>query len=273
MHRGCLSSDCHNKILDTWWLQQRALLSHSSGGWKVYDWDAGWSGSCWGLPFWLMDGCLLTVSFHDGERERDSCLFTYKGTNPITRTLSSWPRPNLTTLKGSQTLTAHWGYSMGEICCRVSLSATPWTATHQAPLSCSVFQSLLKLMSIKSVMPSNHLIPCCPLLLLPSVFPSIRVFSNESTLCIRWPKYWRFSFNISPSNGYSGLISFRMDSFDVFAVHGTLKSLLQHHSPKASILQHLTFFMFQLSHPYMTTGNTIALTIWTFLGKVMSLPF
>src|SRR5574337_461566 len=122
-------------------------------------------------------------------------------------------------------------------------------------------------------MPSNHLILCCPLLLLPSIFPSIRVFSNESSLCIRWPKYWSFSFNISPSNEYPGLISFRMYWLDLLAVQGTLKSLLQHHISKASILQHSASFMVQLSHPYMTTGKTIALTRWTFVGKVMSLLF
>ena len=128
-------------------------------------------------------------------------------------------------------------------------------------------------MSIKSVMPSNHLILCCHLLLPPSIFPSIRVFSNELVLRIRWPKYWSFSFNISPSNEYSGLISFRMDWLDLLAVQGTLKSLLQHHSSKASILQHSVFFTVQLSHPYMTTEKTIALTRWTFVGKVMSLLF
>ena len=127
--------------------------------------------------------------------------------------------------------------------------------------------NLLKLMSIELVMPSNHLILCCPLLLLPSTFPSIRVFSNESALCIRWPKYWSFSFNISPSNEHPGQISFRMDWLDLLAVHGTLKSLLQHHSSKASTLWHLAFFMVQLSHPYMTTGKTIALTIGTFVAK------
>ena len=127
-------------------------------------------------------------------------------------------------------------------------------------------------MSIKSVMPSNHLILCDPLLL-PSVFPSITVFSNESALRIRWPKYWSFSFSISPSNEYSGLISFRMDWFDLLAVQGTHKSLLQHHSSEASILQPSAFFMIQLSHPYMTTGKTIALTRQTFVGKVMSLLF
>ena len=128
-------------------------------------------------------------------------------------------------------------------------------------------------MSIKSVMPSNHLILCCPLLLLPSILPSIRVFSNESALHIRWPKYWSFSRNISLSNEHPGLISFRMDCLDLLVVQGTLKSLLQHHSSKASILQHSAFFTVQLSHPYMTTGKTIALTRWTFIGKVMSLIF
>ena len=133
--------------------------------------------------------------------------------------------------------------------------------------------SLLKLMSIESVMPFNHLFLCCPLLLPPSIFPSIRVFSNESVLHIRWPKYWSFSFNISPSNEHSGLISFRMDWLDVLAVQGTLKSLLQHHSSKASMLQHSAFFIVQLSHPYMTTGKTKALTRQTFVGKEMSLLF
>ena len=131
----------------------------------------------------------------------------------------------------------------------------------------------LKLMSIKSVMPSNHLILCRPLLLPPSIFPSIRVFSSESVLCIRWPKDWSFSFSISPSNEYAGLISFMMDWLDLLAVQGTLKSLLQHHSSKASILQHSAFFLVQLLHPHMTTGKTIALTRQTFVGKVISLLF
>ena len=147
---------------------------------------------------------------------------------------------------------------------------TPWTAARQVSLSITNSRSLLKLMSIESVMPPNHLILCRPLFLLPSVFPSIRVFSNESVLCIRWPKYWSFSFSISPSNEYSGLISFRMDWLDLLVVQGTLKSLLQHHSSKASILQHSAFFIVQLSHPYMTTGKTTAWTRWTFVGKVMS---
>ena len=153
------------------------------------------------------------------------------------------------------------------------LFVIPWTIAHEASLSFTVSRSLLKLMFIESVMPSNHFILCRPLLLLPSVFPSIRVFSNESVLRIRWPKYWRFSFSISLSNEYSGLISFRMDWLDLLAVQGTLKSLLQHHSLKASILQCSAFFMVQLSHPYMTPGKTIALTRWTFVGKVMSLLF
>ena len=159
---------------------------------------------------------------------------------------------------------------------RVQLFATPLTAAHQASLSITNSQSLLKLMSIESVMPFNHLILCCPLLLLPSIFPSIKVFSNGSVLYIRWPKYWSFSFSISPSNEYSGLISFRMDWLDLLGVQGTLKSLLQHYSSKASILWRLAFFIVQLSHPcssHVTTGKTIALTRRTFVGKVMSLLF
>ena len=140
----------------------------------------------------------------------------------------------------------------------VRLFVTPWTVTCQASLSITNSWSLLKPLSIESVMPSNHLILCRCLLLLPSIFPSIRVFSNESTLCIRRPKYWSFSFSISPSNEYSGLISFRIDWFDFLAVQGTLKSLLQHHSSKASILQCSAFFIVQLSHPYMNTGKNIA---------------
>ena len=146
---------------------------------------------------------------------------------------------------------------------------TPWTAARQASLSITNSWSLLKLTSVESVVPSNHLILCHPLLLLPSIFPSIRVFSNESFLHIRWPKYWSFSFNITPSNEHSGLISSRMDWVDLLIVQGTLKGLLQHHSSKASILRHSAFFTVQLSHPYMTTGKTIALTRWTFVGKVM----
>ena len=155
----------------------------------------------------------------------------------------------------------------------VRLFVTPWTAACQASLSITNSQNLLKLMSIELVMPFNHLILCCPLLLPPSIFPTIRVFSNESVLHIRWPKYWSFSFSISPSNEYPGLISFRMDWLDLLAVQGTLKSLLQHHISKASIFRHSAFFLIQLSHPYMTTGKTIALTRRTFVGKLMSLLF
>ena len=144
----------------------------------------------------------------------------------------------------------------------------PWTAARQASLYVTNSWSLLKLMSIESVMPSSHLIPCHSLLLLPSIFPSIKVFSNESALRIRWPKYWSFSFNISPSNEHPGLIPFRMDWLDLLAVQGILKSLLQHHSSKASILRCSAFFIVQLSCPYMTTGKTIALTRRTFVGKV-----
>ena len=154
---------------------------------------------------------------------------------------------------------------------RVRLFATPRTTAHQASLFITNSWSLPKLMSIESVMPSNHLILCRPLLLLPSIFPSIRVFSNESALSIRWPKYWSFSFSISPFNEHPGLISFRMDWLDLLVVQGTLRSLLQHHSSKASILQYSVFFILQLSHPYMTTGKTITFIRWTFVGKVMSL--
>ena len=156
---------------------------------------------------------------------------------------------------------------------RVRLFVTPWTTARQTSLSITNSWSLLKLMSVESVMPSNHLILCQSFLLPPSILPSIRVFSNESVLRIRWPKYWSFSFSISPSNEYSELISFRMDWLDLLAVQGTLKSLLQHHSSKASILQHSAFFIVQLSHPYTTTGKTIALTRWTFVGEVISLLF
>ena len=152
----------------------------------------------------------------------------------------------------------------------VPLFATPWTAACRASLSFSISWSLLKFKSIESVMLSNYLIFCCAFLLVPSVFPSISVFSNESVLRMRWPKYWSFSFSISPSNEYSGLISFRIDWLDLLAIQRTFKSLLQHHSSKASILWHAGFFMVQLSHPYMTTGKTIALTIQIFVGKVVS---
>ena len=152
----------------------------------------------------------------------------------------------------------------------VRFFATPRTAARQASLSLTNSGSLLKLMSIQSVMPSNHLILCCPLLLLPSIFPSISIFSNESVLHINWPKYWSFSFSISPSNEYSGLISFRIDWFDLLAIQGTLKSLLQHHSSNASILQRSVFM---IQHPYITTGKTTASTRWTVSIEVMSLFF
>ena len=156
---------------------------------------------------------------------------------------------------------------------RVRLFATPWISARQASLSITNSQSSPRLMSIKSVMPSSHPILCRPLLLLPPIPPSIRVFNNESTLLMRWPKYCSFSFSISPSNEHPGLISFRMDWLDLLAVPGTLKSLLQHHSSKASVLRHSAFFTVQLSHPYMTTGKTMALTRRTFVGKVKSLLF
>ena len=166
-----------------------------------------------------------------------------------------------------------------ECCCCCSFAKscptllTLWTEAHQVSPSITNSRSLLKLMSIESVMPSNHFILYHPFLFLPSIFPSIRVFSNESALRIRWPKYWSFSFNISPSNEYSGRISFKMGWLDLLAIQGMFKSLLQHHSSKASTLQHSAFFMVQLSHPYMTTGKTTALTRWAFVGKVMPLLF
>ena len=163
-------------------------------------------------------------------------------------------------------------FSSVQLLCHVQLLATPWTATHQASLSITN-SCLFKLISIESEMPSNHLILCHLLLILPSFFSSIRVFSNESVLHIRWSKYWSFSFNISPSNEYSVLISFRMDWLYLLAVQGTLESLLQHHSSKAPILRCSAFFIVQLSHPYMTTGKTMALTRWIFVGKVLSLLF
>ena len=164
-------------------------------------------------------------------------------------------------------------FSSVQLLTRVRLFATPWTAAHQASLSIMNSPESTQTHVHESVMPSNHLILCRPLLLLPSIFPSIRVFSNESPLRIRWPKYWSFSFSISPSNEHPGLISFRMDWLDLLAVQGMLKSLLQHHSSKASILWHSAFFIVQLSHPYMITGKIIALTRWTFVDKGMSLLF
>ena len=164
-------------------------------------------------------------------------------------------------------------FSSVHLLSRVRLFLTPWTAECQASLSLTNSQSLLKLMSIESVMPSNHLILCCPFLLPLPIFSSIRVFSNEPVLCSRWPKYWSYNFSISPSNEYSGLISFRVDWLDLLVVQETLKSLLRPHSSEASILQYSAFFTVQFSHPYMTTRKTIALIRWTFVGKVTSLLF
>ena len=164
-------------------------------------------------------------------------------------------------------------FSSVQLLSHVQVFVTPWITARQASLSITNSRSLLKPMSIESVMPSNHLILCCPLLHLFPICPSIRVFSNESSLHMRWPKYWSFSFSIGPSKEHPGLISFRVDCLDLLAVQGTLKSLLQHNSSKASIFQHSAFFTVQFSHPYMTTGKTTALTSWTFLGKVMSLFF
>ena len=165
-------------------------------------------------------------------------------------------------------LTNNYIFSSVQSLSRVLLFVTIWTTAPQDSLSITNSRSPPKCMSIELMMPSNHLILCCPLLFPPSVFPSIRVFSNESTVCIRWPKYWSFSFSISPSKEYSGLISFRMDWLDLLAVQGTLKSLLQHHSSKASILSHSAFFIVQLSHPYMTTGKTIVFQ--TFVGPLLA---
>ena len=180
--------------------------------------------------------------------------------------LKSLPFPPQTMLYMSQ-------FSSVQSLSRVQLPVTPWTAAPQASLSFTISQSLLKLLSVELMMPSNYLVLCHLLLLLPSIFVNIRVYSNELALRIRWPMYWSFSFSISPSNEYSGLISFRMDWSDLLAVQGTLKSLLQHHSSKASILQCSAFFVVQLSHSYMTTGKTIALTRQTIAGKVMCLLF
>ena len=168
-------------------------------------------------------------------------------------------------------ISVQFQFSSVQLLSRVWLFATPWIAARQASLSNINSRSSLRLTSIESVIPSSHLILCCPLLLLPPIPPSIRVFSNESTLRMRWPKYWSFSFSIIPSKEHPGLISFRMDWLDLLVVQGTLNSLLQHHSSKASILWRSAFFTVQLSHPYMTTGKTIVLTRWTFAGQVMSL--
>ena len=200
----------------------------------------------------------------EGGMEKPACVF-----NSLFLLLPSPPGPCLFLTHSASFL--QYVFRSVQLLSRVRLFVTPWTAAHQASLSITNYRSLLKLMPIESVMPSNHLILCHPLLRLPSIFPSIRVFSNESILHIRWPKYW--SFSICPSNEYSGLISFRIDWFDFLAFQEILKSLLQHYTSEASILQHSAFFIVQLSHPYMTTGKTTALTRWTFFDKVMSLLF
>ena len=206
-----------------------------------------------------MGGRVLWGELRDSRRP-------YFQNSPATFLVNKWGKYHLG--KSSEQMSIDSKFNSVQLLSRVQLFVTPWTAARQASLSITNSWSLLKLMSIESVMPSNHLILCHPLLLLPSIFPSIMFFSNESALHIRWPKYWSFSFNISTSNEHPGLIFFRMDWLDLLAVQGTLKSLLQHHSSKASILWHWAFFIVQLSHPYMTTGKTIALTRWTFVGKL-----
>ena len=232
---------------------------------------------CWltGCPTrWHCDFLLLTPLYkplHHAEMQTDFIVPGWVGEEPLllVTVIHAWVPFSI------KSLTTSWGLQFRSVqsLSRVWLFVTPWTAARQASLFITNSQSLLKLMSFELVMPSNHLILCHPLLLLPSIFPSIRVFSNESALHIRWPKDWSFSFNISPSSEYLGMISFRTDWLDLLAVQGTLKSLLQHHSSKASILQHSASFTVQLSHPYVTTGKTRALTRWTFVGKVMSLFF
>ena len=196
--------------------------------------------------------------------------------SPVANPRASFPHFNSNILTSLVPMDLKWSYFLAsshfssvQSLSRVRLLVTPWTAARQASLSITNVRSPPKPMSIESVMPSNHLVLCHPPLLLPSIFSRIRVFSNEWALHIRWPKYWSFSFNISPSNEHPGLISFRMDQLDLFTLQGTLKNLLQHHSSKASILQHSAFFIVQFSHPYMTTGKTIALTRRTFVDKVM----
>ena len=205
-----------------------------------------------------------------------SLLWTEEDKLTVNRTLVISPRCLLMTTVGPRLVKAIrscFQFTSVQSLSRVRLFMTPWTAARQASLSITNSQSWLKLLSIESVMPSNHLILCRPLLLLPSIFPSISVFSEESVLHVRWSKDWSFSFNISPSNEHPGLIFFRMDWLDLLVVQGTLKSLLQYHSSKASILLRSAFFTVQISHPYMTNGKTTALTRWTFVGKVMSLLF
>ena len=206
---------------------------------------------------WTQAVCKQTVPVKE-------CLFSYEISGAITTAHKR---------KFSMYVHSSYQFSSVQLLSRVWLFSTPWITAHQASLSITNSWTSLRLMSIESVMPSSHLILCCPLLLQAPIPPNIRVFSNESTLHMRWPKYWSFSFSITPSKKIPGLISFRMDWLDLLAVQGTLKSLLQHHNSKASILWHSAFFTVQLSHPYMTTGKTIALTRQTFVGKVMSLLF
>ena len=207
-------------------------------------------------------------------RSRNNIVISQKPTCPFPITASSFlPKGKNCSFFFILTFYCVLRFNSVQLLSCVWLFATLWTAAHQASLFIASSWNLLKLMSIESVIPSNHLILCCPLLLPSSIFHSIRVFSNESVLRIRWPKYWSFIFSISPSNEYSGLISFRMDWLDLLAVQGTLKSLLQHHSSKVSILRRLVFFIIQLSHPCVTTGNTIALTRWTLVGEVIPLLF
>ena len=213
---------------------------------------------------WLSSKKLQTVNAGEGEEEKEPSCTVDGNVNWYSHCGEEYGGSLKTTIWPSNPTPGHQFSSLQSLS-HVQLFVTPWTAAPQASLSITNYQSLLKLMSIESVMLSNHLILCHLLLLLPSIFPSIRVFSNGSVLRIRWPKYW--SFSIIPSKEYSGLISFRINWFDLIAVQGTLGSLLQHHNSKASIFGHSAFFMIQLSHTYMTTGKAIALIIWTFFWQ------
>ena len=237
----------------------------------------------WDLSFWHTDSLVVALQISSCELRAiwDLSSLTRDRTHiplAVRRSLNRWNTTEVPSsyfyfwwnpigqLKTSFITKIH--ISSVQLLSRVWLFVTPWTAAHQASLSITNSRSQPKFMSIESVMPSNHLILCHPLLILPWIFPSIRVFSNESALRIRWPKYWSFSFSISPSSEHPGLISFSMDCLDLLVVQGTLKSLLQHHSSKESILLCSAFVIVQLSHSYMTTGKTIALMRWTFVGKV-----
>ena len=224
----------------------------------------------------------LAAQFFTTEPPEKS-LWSLTLTNEIKNSSNLRTRNSLYPSHASKTFYSHWWYihpwlhksllAIVQSLSHVQLFVIPWTAACQASLSITISQSLLNLMSLESMMPSNHLILCCSLFLLPSIFPIIRVFSNKSAYCIRWPKCWSFSYKISASNEYSGLISRRIDWFDLFAVQGTLGSLLQHYGFKASVLWFSAFLMVRLSHPYMTTGKNTALTRWTSVGKIMSLLF